>query len=277
GDPRHADAYPCQARRVGTASGGTGSPKRRGFANLVALATVHSRAQVGLDALPVTVEVDLSGGLPALTIVGLPETAVKESKDRVRAAINNSGYSFPDRRLTVNLAPADLPNEGGRFGLAIALGILAASGQIPAEALRGYEFLDELSLTGQLRGVRGGLPAAMAAQARERTLIVPDENGGEAALAGNNHVRSAAHLTEVAASLAAEPVWRIPAELDRSNMEQAIADMADVRGQHQARRALEVAAVGGHSLLMTGAPGSGKTMLASRLPGLLPPMTLEQS
>lgn len=243
----------------------------------MALATVHSRAQVGLDALPVIVEVDISGGLPALTIVGLPETAVKESKDRVRAAIKNSGYSFPDRRLTINLAPADLPKEGGRFDLAIALGILAASGQIPADALHQYEFLGELSLTGELRGMRGGLPSAMAAQACERTLVLPRVNGPEAALAGNEHVRSAQHLVDVAASLIAEPVWQKPAIPDRTDITAVAADMAEVRGQHQARRALEIAAVGGHSLLMTGPPGSGKTMLASRLPGILPPMTNGQS
>src|SRR5699024_3305141 len=276
GDPRHADAYPCQARRVGTASGGTGSPKRRGFANLVALATVHSRAQVGLDALPVTVEVDLSPGLPALTIVGLPETAVKESKDRVRAAINNSGYSFPRRRLTINLAPADLPKEGGRFDLAIALGILAASAQIPAAVLDQYEFLGELSLTGHLSTVRGALPAAMAVQQCGRKLVVPASNGAEVALAGAAHARVADHLVDVVASLVAEPVWQQPAVPAAQEQTLAALDMADVRGQHQARRALEIAAVGGHSLLMSGPPGSGKTMLASRLPGLLPPMTREQ-
>lgn len=244
----------------------------------MALATVHSRAQVGLDALPVTVEVDIAGGLPALTIVGLPETAVKEAKDRVRAAIRNSGYSFPDRRLTVNLAPADLPKEGGRFDLAIALGILAASGQIPADGLAAYEFLGELSLTGELRGVRGGLPSAMAVQACQRTLVLPESNGAEAALAGNAGVRCARHLADVAASLVGAPLWQAPAAVvDRDGATTTVADMADVRGQHQARRALEIAAVGGHSILMTGPPGSGKTMLASRLPGILPPMTRAQA
>ena len=243
----------------------------------MALATVHSRAQIGLDAPAVTVEVDLSSGLPALTIVGLPEAAVKESKDRVRAAINNSGYSFPNRRLTVNLAPADLPKEGGRFDLAIALGILAASSQIPTDALADYEFLGELSLTGELRSVRGGLPAAMAAQRHGRTLVLPDINGPEAALAGNRQVRTARHLADVAASVTNEPIWRTPQQADSAGRTTALPDMAEVRGQHQARRALEIAAVGGHSLLMIGPPGSGKTMLASRLPGLLPPMTREQA
>lgn len=243
----------------------------------MALATVHSRAQTGLDAPPVTVEVDLSPGLPALTIVGLPETAVKESKDRVRAAINNSGYSFPGRRLTINLAPADLPKEGGRFDLAIALGVLAASGQIPATVLKDYEFLGELSLTGNLRGVRGALPAAMAVQQCGRKLVVPDVNGAEVALAGTRHARISGHLVDVVASLVTEPVWREPAVPEVDDDVLAALDMADVRGQHQARRALEIAAVGGHSLLMSGPPGSGKTMLASRLPGLLPPMTRQHA
>ncbi len=242
----------------------------------MSLATVHSRAQTGLDAPAVTVEVDLSGGLPMLAIVGLPETEVKESKDRVRAAIKNSGYEFPDRRLTVNLAPADLPKEGGRFDLAIALGLLAASGQIPAGALDDYEFLGELSLTGALRGVRGGLPAALAANRESRCLVLPEANGEEAALAGTALVRTASHLADVAASLAGDALWREPAAPDSVALV-GVADMADVRGQQQAKRALEIAAVGGHSILMVGPPGSGKTMLASRLPGLLPPMTREQS
>jgi len=243
----------------------------------VALASVHSRAQTGLEAPPVTVEVDLSGGLPMLAIVGLPEAAVKESKDRVRAAINNSGFSFPQRRLTVNLAPADLPKDGGRFDLAIALGILAASGQIPAQALAGYEFLGELSLTGELRAVRGALPAALAVRACQRTLVVPEGNAAEVALAGADHAYVAASLAAVAASLAGEPLWTRPKVANRVAPVAASADMADVRGQHQARRALEIAAAGGHSLLLIGPPGSGKTMLASRLPGLLPPLTHEQA
>jgi magnesium chelatase family protein len=240
----------------------------------VALATVQSRAQTGLDAPAVAVEVDLAGGLPALAIVGLPETEVKESKDRVRAAIRNSGYQFPNRRLTINLAPADLPKEGGRFDLAIALGILAASGQIPAAALASYEFLGELSLTGALRGVRGGLPAALAAEAAGRRLVLPEQNGGEAALAGADCTRVATHLADVAASLAGSEVhWHEPtAEAGRVGSEPA-PELADVRGQDQAKRALEIAAAGGHSLLMIGPPGAGKTMLASRLPGLLPPMS----
>ena len=243
----------------------------------MALATVHSRAQTGLDAPAVAVEVDLAGGLPALAIVGLPETEVKESKDRVRAAIVNSGYQFPTRRITVNLAPADLPKEGGRFDLAIALGILAASGQIPGAALERHEFLGELSLSGALRRVRGALPAAMAAATAGRELVVPEENGPEAALADPTGVRAATHLADVTTSLAGdETLWTTPVPATAEAV--AGADgMADVRGQQQAKRALEIAAAGGHSLLLIGPPGAGKTMLASRLPGLLPEMTPEQA
>ena len=241
----------------------------------MALATVHSRAQTGLAAPEVAVEVDLAGGLPALAIVGLPETEVKESKDRVRAAITNSGYEFPMRRITVNLAPADLPKEGGRFDLAIALGILAASGQIPAEALSGHEFLGELSLSGALRGIRGALPASLAAAEADRRLILPEANAVEAGLAGDDITRLAGHLADVAQSLAkpAEAIWQAPPALPEPDIDSAIPDMADVRGQPQARRALEIAAAGGHSLLMIGPPGAGKTMLAQRLPGLLPQMS----
>ncbi|MES1928884.1 ComM-like protein [Salinisphaera dokdonensis CL-ES53] len=243
----------------------------------MALATVYSRAQTGLDAPAVAVEVDLAGGLPALAIVGLPETEVKESKDRVRAAIVNSGYQFPTRRITVNLAPADLPKEGGRFDLAIALGILAASGQIPGEALSRYEFLGELSLSGALRRVRGALPAALAATKAGRELVVPEENGPEAALADSDGVRAATHLGEVTTSLAGDDVgWTTPTPATSASRI-GTADLADVRGQHQAKRALEIAAAGGHSLLLIGPPGAGKTMLASRLPGLLPEMTSEQA
>lgn len=244
----------------------------------MALATVHSRAQTGLEAPAVAVEVDLAGGLPALAIVGLPETEVKESKDRVRAAIVNSGYQFPTRRITVNLAPADLPKEGGRFDLAIALGILAASGQIPVKAFERHEFLGELSLSGALRRIRGALPAALAANQAGRELVVPQDNGPEAALADPTGVRAASHLSEVTASLTGdEALWTKPVPARSADSETGGPDLSDVRGQHQAKRALEIAAAGGHSLLLIGPPGAGKTMLASRLPGLLPPMTPEQA
>jgi len=238
----------------------------------MSLATVHSRAQTGIHAPPVTVEVHLANGLPALSIVGLPEAAVREAKDRVRSALLTARFEFPARRITVNLAPADLPKEGGRFDLPIALGILAASGQLPAAALTGYEFLGELSLTGALTLVRGVLPAALAARAAGRKLLVPAVNASEAALAdgcetfGADHLLTVcAHLTGAAPLAAASPAaTAVSPDYD---------DLADVRGQHQARRALEIAAAGGHSLLFIGPPGTGKSMLASRLPGILPAMS----
>ncbi len=241
------------------------------------LARVFSRAQNGIAAPEVTVEAHLSNGLPALTIVGLPETAVKESKDRVRAALLNSQFEFPARRITINLAPADLPKEGGRFDLPIALGILAASGQLPAERLAEYEFLGELGLDGTLRPVRGALPAALVLKHGARALIVPADNAAEAALSSGVTVYGARHLLEVCAHLkghapltpATAPEWACHAA--------RTPDLADVRGQPQARRALEVAATGGHSLLMLGPPGSGKTLLASRLPGILPPMDEDEA
>ncbi|MFE0500813.1 YifB family Mg chelatase-like AAA ATPase [Lysobacter soli] len=235
------------------------------------LALVHSRARSGVRAPTVRVEVHLAGGLPAMSIVGLPEAAVRESKDRVRAAILCAQFEFPARRITVNLAPADLPKDGGRFDLPIALGILAASGQIPLEALADGEFLGELGLTGELRAVDGVLPAALAAGDAGRKLIVPAGNGAEAALASRVEVRTARTLLEVCAHLTGRkplPFAEAPA-LERTPGP----DLADVRGQAQARRALEIAAAGGHHLLLIGPPGCGKTLLASRLPGLLPEAT----
>ncbi|WP_192631784.1 YifB family Mg chelatase-like AAA ATPase [Lysobacter sp. OAE881] len=235
------------------------------------LALVHSRARSGVRAPAVRVEVHLAGGLPAMSIVGLPEAAVRESKDRVRAAILCAQFEFPARRITVNLAPADLPKDGGRFDLPIALGILAASGQIPLEALADGEFLGELGLTGELRAVDGVLPAALAAGDAGRKLIVPAGNGAEAALASRVEVRTARTLLEVCAHLTGRkplPFAEAPA-LERTPGP----DLADVRGQAQARRALEIAAAGGHHLLLIGPPGCGKTLLASRLPGLLPEAT----
>ncbi len=236
------------------------------------LATVFSRAQNGLAAPSVAVEVDLAAGLPGFFLVGLPETAVKESKDRVRAAIVNSGFEFPNRKITVNLAPADLPKEGGRFDLAIALGVLAASGQVQAEALAQCEFLGELSLSGELRPVNGVLPAALRCRDRKRTLVVPEMNGPESALARGVDARGARTLLQVCAFLAQQEKLSEPAAPAPASPRE-IPDLSEVRGQHQAKRALEIAAAGGHSLLMLGPPGSGKSMLAARLPGLLPPMT----
>ena len=232
------------------------------------LALVHGRARAGVHAPAVTVEVHLAGGLPAMSIVGLPEAAVREAKDRVRAAIQCAQFEFPARRITVNLAPADLPKGGGRFDLPIALGILAASGQIPRDALRDCEFVGELGLAGELRPVDGVLPAALAAAQAGRRLVVPEANGAEAALAAGLEAFTARTLLEVCALLGGRK--RLPAAVAPPQRRAEGPDMRDVRGQAHARRALEIAAAGGHHLLLVGPPGCGKTLLASRLPGLLP-------
>lgn len=234
----------------------------------MALALVHSRARVGVSAPAVTVEVHLAGGLPRMSIVGLPEAAVREAKDRVRAAILCAQFEFPARAITVNLAPADLPKEGGRFDLPIALGVLAASGQVPLDALAGHEFIGELGLTGELRGVDGALPAALAAARSQRRLVVPPANGAEAALARDVDVLTARTLLEVCGALAGHRALPRPAPPPPSHA--SVPDLADVRGQAHARRALEIAAAGAHHLLFVGPPGCGKTLLASRLPGILP-------
>ncbi len=238
----------------------------------MALAVALSRGLDGLDAPPVTVEVHLANGLPGLTLVGLPDTEVREARDRVRAAIVNSGFEYPARRITVNLAPADLPKESGRFDLPIALGILAASGQIPAASLNGHEFAGELSLSGELRPVRGALAMALQAAGDGKTFILPVASAGEAALTGQGNILAAASLLAVCAHLAGQSALAPPAPAT-PEADDALADLADVRGQAQARRALEVAAAGRHSLLMIGPPGAGKSMLAARLPGLLPALS----
>ena len=243
----------------------------------MSLAVVHSRAQVGIDAPAVSVEVHLANGLPSLAIVGLPETEVKESKDRVRGALLHARFEFPMRRITINLAPADLPKEGGRFDLPIAIGILAASGQLPLPVLERYEFIGELGLTGELRTVRGALTAALQARRKERILVVPPANADEAALATGGRVLAAANLLDLCAHLRGSD--RLPLHIlnDASHEAPRIADLSEVRGQYHAKRALEIAAAGGHSLLMIGPPGSGKTMLASRLPGILPAMPEDEA
>ncbi|MES9899351.1 MAG: YifB family Mg chelatase-like AAA ATPase [Sedimenticola sp.] len=241
------------------------------------LATLYSRARTGISAPLVTVEVHLTNGLPSLSMVGLPEMAVKESKDRVRGALLNSRFEFPPKRTTINLAPADLPKEGGRFDLAIALGVLAASGQIPLQALSGYEFLGELALSGELRPVKGVLPVALAAREAGRSLILPTASASEAALVEGVKVYPANHLLEVCDHLIKGD--RLPPAVPNTTPTTTLhhPDLADVRGQYHARRALEIAAAGGHSLLMIGPPGTGKSMLASRLPGILPEMSEDEA
>ena len=243
----------------------------------MALGTVRSRAQNGLAADAVTVEVNVSSGMPGVTIVGLPAAAVREAKDRVKAAIRNCGYKFPtNRRTTINLAPADLPKEGGRFDLAIALGILAASGQIPERSLDGLEVLGELSLSGDIRPVTGALPAALKASAAKNRLLLPTANVAEAQLARNATVHGASHLAALCAELMGESLApSLAAPITVGQLE--VADLAEVRGQYQAKRALEIAAAGCHSILMAGPPGSGKSMLARRLPGLLPPLDEDEA
>lgn len=243
----------------------------------MSLAIVHSRAQVGVEAPAVTVEAHLANGLPALTLVGLPETAVKESKDRVRSAIQNAGFDFPPRRITLNLAPADLPKDGGRFDLAIALGVLAASEQVPAASLAELECLGELALSGELRPVQGVLPAALAARAAGRTLVVPRANAAEASLASGLKVLAVDHLLQIAAHLNGHTPLSPYQANGLLRQEAAYPDLADVQGQLAAKRALLIAASGGHNLLLSGPPGTGKTLLASRLPGLLPPLSEEEA
>jgi len=242
----------------------------------MSLAILYSRAQVGVDAPQVTVEVHLSNGLPSLSIVGLPETAVKESKDRVRGAILNSQFEFPARRITINLAP-DLPKEGGRYDLAIALGILAASEQISPDRLSEHEFFGELALTGELRQIRGILPAAIQTRKQQRAMIVPVDNSIEAAQAKGGNIFGAKSLLDVCAHLNGHSLLTpsLPCDVDDSTP--PCRDMSEVRGQYHVKRALEIAAAGGHNLLMLGPPGSGKTMLANCLSGILPRMTEQEA
>ena len=238
----------------------------------MSLAVLHSRALAGMDAPEVTVEVHLSGGLPSFTIVGLPETEVKESRDRVRAALVNARFEFPARRLTVNLAPADLPKESGRFDLPIALGILVASGQLPANRLEEHEFAGELSLTGDLRPIRGALAMTYKAHSCGRAFVLPRASAPEASLVRDARVLPAQTLLEVCAHLATKDILQPYVGEALSKTAPDYPDLADVKGQGHAKRALEIAAAGGHSLLMVGPPGAGKSMLAGRFPGILPPM-----
>ncbi|KUJ82937.1 ATP-dependent protease [Microbulbifer flavimaris] len=240
----------------------------------MSLSVTYARAQVGVSAPLVTVETHLANGLPAFNIVGLPEAAVRESRDRVRSALINSHFEFPQRRITVNLAPADLPKEGGRYDLAIAIGILAASGQVPVEPLQEFEFVGELALTGALRPASGALPAAIASRDARRTLIAPEDCADDVALADGG-ARVAGSLLEVCAQLHGRESLPVAETAPDSDLWH-YPDLADVRGQLRPRRALEVAAAGGHNLLFYGPPGTGKTMLASRLPGILPPLSRDE-
>ncbi len=242
----------------------------------MSLAVLKSRALAGMAAPEVAVEIHLGRGLPSFTIVGLAETEVKEARERVRAAIQNARFEFPASRITVNLAPADLPKESGRFDLPIALGILAASGQVDGKRLVEHEFAGELSLTGELRPVRGALAMCLAARGQARSFVLPRQSAAEAALVGGATILPAQTLLEVCAHLnGQQPLAPFASAAPAPAPEYP--DLAEVKGQAQAKRALEVAAAGGHSLLMVGPPGTGKSMLAARFPGLLPPMTAEEA
>ncbi len=247
----------------------------------MSLAVLKSRALAGMEAQEVSVEVHLANGLPAFTIVGLADTEVKESKDRVRAAIQNGGFTFPAQRITVNLAPADLPKESGRFDLPIALGILAASGQIPARHLAEYEFAGELSLSGALRPIRGTLAMAIASRryGGQCGLILPVDNADEAALVADAAIYPAATLLQVCRHFTAHSsdAMLVRHIAPARRQMRPYPDFADVKGQFSVKRGLEVAAAGNHSVLLVGPPGAGKTMLAVRFPGLLPAMSDDEA
>lgn len=243
----------------------------------MSFAKINTRGLLGLHAPLIEVEVHLSQGLPSLTIVGLAEAAVRESKDRVRSAIINSGFQFPSKRLTINLAPADLPKDGSRLDLPIALGILIASGQIPEQGIDQLEFIGELALDGQLRPTTGTLSIAIACQQAQHRLVLPEQNAYEAAQLPHFEVYAAKHLKEVCAHLTQnQPLTPVQTTTQAASHSYKF-DLADVKGQLRPRRGLEIAAAGGHSLLFRGPPGTGKTLLASRLPSILPPLDSQEN
>lgn len=240
------------------------------------VARTLSRAQIGVDAPLVTVEADIASGLPQIVIVGLPETAVRESKDRVKSAIVNAGYTLPSRRVTINLAPADLPKQGGRYDLAIALCVLAASDQISAKHIEHQVFLGELALGAELRSVSGVLPAILASQNAKQHITVPNDNSDEASLVGGAGVSLASTLQQVIRAIKGEEPLLQPKRRPKPAVKTGLL-LDDIRGQYVAKKTLIIAAAGGHNLLMTGPPGTGKTMLASRLSSLLPPPSEQES
>jgi len=246
----------------------------------MAIACVATRASKGVEAPSVTVEVHLSNGLPAFNLVGLPETSVKEAKERVRSAIINAGFEFPMRRITVNLAPADLPKQGGRYDLPIAIGILAASNQVPKNSLNDHEFVGELALSGHIRHCHGLLPVIVDARKQDTTLVIPLDNRDDAELVGYQKVHFACHLQTLSEYLHGQtPLPGIQTGLEWIDTapQEHTSCMSEVIGQYQAKLGLEIAAAGNHNLLLLGPPGTGKSMLASRMMQLLPPLSYDEA
>lgn len=243
----------------------------------MSLAIIYTRASIGIQAPQINVEVHISNGLPGFVLVGLPEATVKESKDRVRSAIINSGFTFPAKKITVNLSPADLPKEGSRFDLPIAIAILAATEQIPNDNLAKYEFLGELALSGEIKAVKGAIPAAISSKKNNRTLIISRENQSEISLIHHNNTLITHNLLELCQYLYNEINLPTVEYREYNDDDEQIINLQDIIGQEHAKRALEIAAAGGHNLLLIGPPGTGKTMLATRLTSLLPSLSDDEA